>query len=293
MNRIGLISRLFIVAVAASGNASAEALVWTGCGISKTAFMEDVSKAYEEQTGTSILLTGGGATKGIRSVAEGKNQLGGACRHRMKDKSGNLIAEEADARLTQVAWDAIVVIVHPDNPVNNISMEQLKAVYSGRVTNWRELGGADIPIALIVREGKESGVGYMFRRMVMNHVDYEFPSTAINVKSSGPLEAEIETNVAGFAIDGVSSAKKRKVKTLSLDAIAPSKANIANGTYPLFRPLYIVTDDIHVSEDAQKFVQFVLSDTGQTVISSSGTVNLVEGSALNSKWDAKKAALGL
>ena len=193
---------------------------------------------------------------------------------------GDLHPQERDAELVQVAWDALVVIVHPDNPVTDISLKNLKRVYDGELTNWSELGGDDRPIGLITREGTTRGVGHMFRQIVFSDPDYTFKARALKVKSTKPLEKKVEKVKTALAVDGISSAQKRRVKFLSLDGVTPSKENIASGKYPLYRPLYLAYNKNQVSAQTQKFIAFALSAEGQAIISRQGTVNLAEGDAL-------------
>lgn len=272
----------------------AQTLTWTGCGITKKAFMTEISKAYETKTGVKTTLSGGGATKGIRSVATGNSDLGGSCRHRLVDGSGTVNTKEVNAKLVQVAWDAIVVITNPDNPVKNISLDDLKKVFDGKIKKWDDLGWKDGgKIALCTREGgKTSGVGHMFRRLVYNDPDKSFKGRSLKFKSSGPLEQKVETVKTALGITGISSAKKRNVNMLLLDKVKPTKTNIGSGKYPLWRPLYL-TMNKNVSEKVQNFVDFILSAEGQSIIAKAGTVNLVEGSVLKSKWDSKKSSFGL
>ncbi len=271
----------------------AEGLKWTGCGITKKAFMAELAAAYEEKTGIATKLTGGGATKGIRAASAGTTDLGGTCRHWFKDVKSDTHPDEKDAELVQVAWDALVIIVHPSNDVDDISLANLKKVLDGEITSWSKLGGADRRIGVVTRQGKTSGVGYMFRRIAFGDPDYTFKARALKVKSTTPLEKKVEKIKTAIAIDGISSAKKRKVKFLSLDGVAPSKENIAAGKYPLFRPLYLAVNKKNASPETRKFIEFALSPEGQAVIAQQGTVNLEEGKPLNALWDAKKAQVGL
>ena len=290
-----LMGSLFAAALmtSASTMVNAEELSWTGCGISKKAFMTEMAKAYEAKTGVTVKLSGGGATKGIRAVSAGTSNLGGSCRHWLKGVSGDIHPEEKDAELIQVAWDALVVIAHPDNSVNNVTLAQLKDVYSGKISSWSDLGGEDKRIGLVVRDGKTSGVGYMLRQLVFGDPNYEFGARSLKVKSTGPLEKKVESMKTAFAVDGISSAKHRKVKFLSIDGIEPTKANIASGSYSLYRPLYLAVNKQNTSAASKKFVDFVLSDEGQAVISQQGTVNLKEGAALKPLWEGKKKSVGL
>ena len=255
-----------------SGSASwaNETLQWAGCGITKKAFMAELAKAYTYKTGIKVKLSGGGATKGIRSAAKGTIHIGGACRIALDGH-----AEERDAFLVPVAWDALTPFVHPSNPVNNITFDQLHAVYLGKITNWKQLGGNDAPIDLYVRRGKLSGVGRTLRELVFANYEQEFKATYV-VKSSGPVEKGVEKNVNGFGVTGVSSARKRNVKLLKLDGLAPTYENIKTGAFSLYRPLYLVIkrgDKRHLVRD---FVKFAAAKEGQDIIRAQGTIPYAE-----------------
>ena len=297
MNIYKVMRSIFVAAVmgALSAPLYAEDLVWTGCGISKQAYMTELSQAFSHKTGIKILMTGGGASKGIRSVSAGQNALGGTCRHPLFG-AGAVRTEEANAAVTQVAWDALVVITNKSNSVKNISSEQLKKVYMGEIKNWKELGGKDAPITLVDRENKESGVGYMLRIMLFKDPNINFPALANkgrHEKSTETLEELVERDPTALAVDGVSAAVKRNVNLLALDGVEPTKDNIANGKYSLFRPLYVVTDMHAPPKNAMQFVDFALSEEGQSIISKAGTVNLAEGKMLANMWDARKKELSI
>lgn len=262
----GLLMMVLTVPVNAKPND--KSIMWAGCGITKKAFMAELAKAYEQKTGVKINLSGGGATKGIRDAARGEIDIGGACRAVMESHP-----EERSAYQIPVAWDALVVIVHPDNPVATISSTQLKDIYLGKITNWQELGGPNVPLTLYVRRGKLSGVGRTLRELVFANYDQEFTSTAEVMKSSGPLEAAVEKNVYGIAVTGISSGKRRNVKLLQLNGKEPSYDNIKNGSYVLYRPLYLVTKGRSSADKRVKdFVTFALSKEGRDIIRNAGTV---------------------
>jgi phosphate transport system substrate-binding protein len=268
---ITLASLIFLTA-----HAEAAELKWVGCGITKKAFMKELAAAYEKKTGTKIIIKGGGATKGVRAMAKGAD-IGGTCRHKI-----DVPAEKA-AKLHHVAWDALVVVVKKDNPVDSITSGQVKDVLTGRIKNLKKLGGSDSPINLYVRKGKISGVGLMTREMVFNNPDQDFSPKAILKKSSGPLEKAISEDPQGIGITGISSAKKRtKLKMIKVDGVAPIKENIMAGKYPFYRPLYLTTKGEPTGE-IRKFIDFALSAEGQAIISEQGTVNLKEGKGLKVK----------
>ncbi|MDH5425522.1 MAG: phosphate ABC transporter substrate-binding protein [Gammaproteobacteria bacterium] len=267
----GLLKLIFInILIYFSFNAQAtegDDLLWSGCGITKKAFMAELGKAYTAKTGVNVVIKGGGATKGIRNAANGSIDIGGACRATIQN-----IKDESAAYQIPVAWDALVVIVNKANPVNSISFKQLQQLYIGQIKNWKELGGNDSPIELYERKGKLSGVGRTLRELVFANYEQDFV-VAHTVNSSGPLEEGILNNVNGIGTTGVSSAKRRDLKILKLDDKEPSYENIKNGEYLLYRPLYLVTSvPRKTSDKVKKFISFALSSEGKAIIRKAGTV---------------------
>ena len=244
-----------------------EPILWAGCGITKKAFMTELAKAYTAKTGVEITLQGGGATKGIRNAAKGNIDIGGACRATL---AGEKI--EKDAYQIPVAWDALVVVVNKENPVNSITFKELQKIYLGKITNWKELGGDNAPIELYIRKGKISGVGRTLRELVFADYNKEFKAKYV-VKSSGPLEKGIVKNLYGLGTTGISSAKRRELKILKLEDKEPSYENIKRGEYLLYRPLYLVTKGPkNTSPKVKKFISFALGREGRAIIRKTGTV---------------------
>ena len=265
---ISLVGSLFLLSSSVAH--AAETIQWAGCGISKKAFMTELAKAYTKKTGIKVKLSGGGATKGIRNAAKGTIDIGGACRVSLERNK-----EERDAFQIPVAWDALVAFVHKDNPVDNITFKQLNKIYLGEITNWKELGGKDAPIELYARRGKMSGVGRTLRELVFANYDQEFKATYV-VKSSGPVEKGVVKNLNGLGVSGISSAKKRKLKLLKLDGKAPTYENIKNGSYALYRPLYLVIKRGNKTPLVRNFIKYALSKEGQSIIRAQGTVPYAE-----------------
>ncbi len=254
--------------------AATKTLTWAGCGISKKAFMKELSVAFEKKTGVKILLKGGGATRGIREVASRKRDLGGSCRYTLENpKTLTTDSRERRVKMDPVAWDALVVLVHKSNPVNDISMDNIKKVFTGKITNWKQLGGNDAPIQLFYRKGKISGVGRTIRELIFANYAQEFTKKATIVKSSGPLEKGIQGKaINGFGISGISSARKRKVKILSIEGKKPTYDNIKNGSYLLYRPLFLVTHLQNKDPDVRAFSNFAHSKEAEEIMRKGGTV---------------------
>ena len=260
---------------AAEASAS-NAYRWGGCGITKEAFMSSLAKAYAKETGIKIDIQGGGATKGIREVSQLSADMGGACRYVLENHP-----LEDQAKMVPMAWDALVVITHKDNPVDSISLDQLKAVYSGQITSWQVLGGNDLPVRLFVRDGKISGVGRTLRELVFRDAGFEFEAAEMSFPSSGPLEQAVEKELNAIAVTGISSARKRDVKILRLNGLEPSYENIKNGNYLLYRPLYLVLNAGSDNyRELLKFADFANSPPGREVVRANGVVPYLEAPAL-------------
>lgn len=292
------LSGALLAALVFSGVAGAAdgKLTWAGCGISKNAFMAEMAAAYEKKTGVKIDFQGGGATKGIREVSNHKVDIGGTCRHLIEDPASMLVhSEERRVQLTPVAWDALVAIVHKDNPVSTITLEQIRKLYTGKVTNWKELGGNDAPIELYVRKGKISGVGRTKRELIFNNYEQEFVAKHV-VDESATLEKDMVSNPNGVGMTGVSSARKlgASAKILKLEGKEASYENIKNGQYILYRPLYMVTHMQDKNPEVKKFLTFVMGEEGKKVMRSVGTVPYEDAIGLWSKYlDEQSKALAV
>ena len=250
---------------------------WAGCGITKKAFMAELAKGYEKKTGVKVLLAGGGATRGIRDTSTMKIDMGGSCRMSLPETNRS----ELYASLHPVAWDALAIIVHKSNPLKNLSTRQIKDIYNGKISNWKELGGKDGPIKLYARQGNISGVGYAIRQYIFKDGGMEF-RTRYKVRSSGPLEKAVEKDPLAMGITGISSARKRNVKVIEFDGKQPTMDNLMAGKYQLYRPLYLVTSP-KPSKKVKEFISFAMSRDGRKIIRDNKTVPYRDAPNLMSK----------
>lgn len=268
------ICTILFTLVAHTAQATQE-LNWVGCGISKKAYVTSLAQLFEVETGIHINIQGGGATKGIRQVVSHEADLGGSCRYHLPDDP-----REAGVGLEPVAWDALVIIVNKDNPVNDISLEDVKNLFNGKITNWKQLGGNNERVEVFIRSSKFSGVGRTLRKNVFADYDKELYSTK-QFKSSGPLEKAVIANKNAIAVTGISSARLRDVKILKLDDVMPSVENVKAGRYKIYRPLYITYNpDSSRMEDIQKFIKFCHSREGRAAMKDNGVVPYKEALAL-------------
>jgi len=255
-----------------------DGLIWAGCGITKKAFMEELANAYKEKTGVEIKLQGGGATKGIREVSKGTINIGGSCR-----TASEFHKDERHLHQIPVAWDAIVFVVNKKNPVTDITLDQIRAIYNGKITNWSQLGGKNAPIDLFVRKSPVSGVGQTLRELVFRNTEKEFTKHAHIVKSSGPAEKAVVKMETAFTATGVSSARRRDLKILRIDGNSPTYENIKSGKYMLYRPLYLVTNAREKNTLVNDFINYVMSNEAKNIIRKTGTVPYTDALHLLSK----------
>lgn len=262
---------LFLTALLVAGNRATHAHEYisaSGCSVSNVGYLTELAKEYERRTGVKVLVRGGGSVVGIEDLRSGKVDFAAACRPRAKD-------DPVDITFVQVAWDALVFIVHPSNPVATISLAEARSVYSGMITNWNTLGGPDRRLKVFVSRARTglSGVEGSMRTLLLGGKEpVETPNTAF-VASTGIVEQMVEETPDGFATTGFSSAQHRKVKMLKVDGVAPTVRNIIRNAYPLKRPLFLLLPKAPKPQ-VRKFVEFALSADGQRFISSRNIVSL-------------------
>jgi phosphate transport system substrate-binding protein len=216
---------------------------------------------------TAIQVTGGGSGTGISALINGTTDICEASRP-MKDAEKKQVADKAGAPPieTAVARDGLSVYVNDSNPINELTMAQLKAVFTGKVKSWKELGGPDATVIPYSRENS-SGTYVFFKEHVLDNADYTPKAQAM------PGTAAVVNAVAkekfGIGYGGAAYAKGIKVLKIKKDAgspaVGPSDATIKNGTYPLSRPLFFYTR-AKPSPDIKAFSDWVLSPEGQGVV---------------------------
>lgn len=236
-----------------------EGVKFSGCSISAAAYMKDMAKAFEEKKGIPVEVKGGGVPVGIANTLSGKSDIGGSCRYLLDaEKKGG-------ATSTIVGYDMLVFIVHPSNPVSSLTMDEVRKVFSGKITNWSEVGGPKESIIVVGRESPDAGVATMFREKVMR--GWEISKNTADFQSTGDVEKALETDQYkwGIGVTGISSAGLRKLKMLALNVNVPNRATFLAGSYPLARPLYLVTKGKPEGQ-TKAFLDFVLSDEGQQLM---------------------------
>jgi phosphate transport system substrate-binding protein len=248
---------------------AASYITGSGCSISNVGYLTALAGEYERRTGTKVFVRGGGSLVGIEDLKNGSVDFAASCR-------GREAGDPKGLQFIQVAWDALVFIVHKSNPVSNISLDNVRAIYEGKIANWRQLGGRDALIKLFVSQSRRglSGVETSVRDMLLSGKAVESPNARF-VPSSGIVEQLVETTPDGFAATGFSSASKRRVRMLKVNGVYPTMKAIIAGKYGLRRPLFLLVP-ANPKPEVMKFVSFALSEDGQRFISSQGVVSFLD-----------------
>jgi phosphate transport system substrate-binding protein len=247
---------------------AADYITGSGCSVSNVGYLTDLAKEYERRTGVKVLVRGGGSIVGIEDLRVGKVDFAASCRSKAAD-------DPQDVTFVQVAWDALVFIVHPTNPAGNISLDNVRSVYAGRITDWKQLRGHNTPIKVFISRARTglSGVEASTRALVLEGKDpAEFPNLLF-MASTAIVEQMVEKTPEGFATTGYTSARKRNVKMLRVNGASPTRKSIISGAYPLKRPLYILLPK-DPKPEVKKFVAFALSGEGQRFIRTLDVVSL-------------------
>jgi len=224
--------------------------------------VEKLAEQYRrDNDGIQMEIAAGGSVVGINAVQAGRVDVGMASRD-LKDSE-----MKAGMQQFPIAYDALAVIVNPKNPVRSLTVVQLRDIYLGKLTSWKELGGPDTRIRAVVRE-VSSGTRGAFDDLVLG-------GQAPAVRSSAEVTAgEVETTVAGDpgAIGYVGFGNLRPdIAVVSVDGVAPSPEAVQSGSYKLRRPLILLLGSLS-RPLARTFVDFALSPEGQSLVAQDGWV---------------------
>jgi phosphate transport system substrate-binding protein len=220
---------------------------------------------------TTIQVTGGGSGTGISALINGTTDICESSRA-MKETEKKQLADKAGAPPveTTTAKDGVTVYVHESNPIKELTMAQLKGIFTGKITSWKEVGGPDAKIIPYTRENS-SGTYVFFKEHVLENADFTpraqaMPGTAAVVNAVAKDKVSIGYGGAAYS-KGIKQLKVKK--EASSPAIAPDEANIKSGTYPLSRPLFFYTR-AKPSAEIRAFTDWVLSPEGQAIVTKVG-----------------------
>lgn len=217
---------------------------------------DELVKTYNQKNpNVTINVQGGGSSQGIKAAADGIAQIGASSRE-LKNTEKSAVKE------IQIAIDGIAIVVNPKNEkISNLAMAQVKDIYSGKITNWKEVGGKDAPINVVTREAG-SGTRGAFEEIVMH--DARITDKAITQASNGAVRSTVagDENAIGYLSLGYLS---KEVKSVKIENVEPTVDNVKNGSYKVKRPFLYLTKG-EPSGEVKAYIDFVLSPEGQEIV---------------------------
>lgn len=221
--------------------------------------------------GLSISVNKTGSGNGAAALVDGRCDIAILSRF-MKDKEFSMAVEKGVYPVAHVvAMDGVCIVVHPSNPVKELTTAQVRDIYKGTITNWNQVGGIDMAIIPISRD-TSSGTYETFHELVMNKE--EMGSRVEYVNANPQAHARVKTTPGAIGYVGVGFLDGN-VKALVIDGVTPSRITIANGTYPVARPLFLFTNGYpKLGSVTHQYCAFYLSETGQEIVEAKGFIPL-------------------
>ncbi len=227
----------------------------------------------ENNPGDFVAVTGGGSGTGLSSLISGTCDCAMSSRNIMDRETALAVKKGINPYEIRVALDGLAVVVNPENPVARLTMDQLAGIFSGKISNWKEVGGRDERIVILSRE-VNSGTHVYFKEHVLRNMDpaskEEFSPGALMLSSSQAIADEVAGNSSAIGYYGMGYiSDKHKTVSIAKDAaspyVAPAIENVINGSYPISRPLLLYTDGPPQGL-IKKFIDFALSTEGQEIV---------------------------
>lgn len=227
---------------------------------------EIAAEKFEAKTGDQVLVSGLGSSAGIEAVISGTADIASSSRDLTKEEASHELVS------TVIAHDGIAIIVNDANPVRNVTLDQLRDIYAGRISNWKQLGGPDLAIQLVNRD-EASGTREAFRSIVMRGV--EFDRSAAVLPGTGQVRDVVSRSKGAIGYISIGFVKSdyatTTVRTLTVNGVEATEDNVSNGTYPISRDLYFFTNGDPQGASYQ-YIKFVLSDQMAKTIEEAGYI---------------------
>ena len=254
---------LFVGCASQTATTTAGGTVSTDGSTSMEKVIGALGESFTNQnSGITFTYNPTGSGSGIKAVLEGRCDIGLSSRSLKDDEKAEGLVE------TVLAYDGIAIIVHPDNPVNDLDLQTIAKIYTGEITNWKDVGGDDAEIVLIGREaGSGTRDGFESITGTTDACQYRQELT-----STGDVITTVSQNPNAIGYASLASVKDT-VKALSVGGVTPSEETVKDGSYVVQRPFVLVTKEgTELSETAQKFFDYATSADAAEVISNAGAV---------------------
>ncbi|MGN2244954.1 substrate-binding domain-containing protein [Frateuria sp. GZRR33] len=248
--------------------------------------VQDLATAWARSGGGKVEVQPFNTASGLDALRSGSADIAGSAR------AGNGSAQESGLVFTPVAWDGLVMITHPSNPVSNLTLKQLHDIYYGKITSWNEVGGRSEPMHVYAVASPGDGVEFSLRKLLFGRGNQPVAAPRLYVNTA-KLEEAVTLDPKAIGVTTLSRvADNHKVKMIRIDGTAPSVATVASGSYKLYSPLYLVTNpgSPHAAE-AKAFVDFATGDKAAAVVRRDDAVPYNAGSALAAADASRRAQI--
>lgn len=224
------------------------------------------AEVFGKKTGKSVTVIGGGSGVGIAALLEGTTEIAMSSRKMKFDEK--VKCQEAGKSIVEkiIAYDALAVVVNPGNPVSKLTRAQLEGIFTGKITNWKQVGGADLKIIPYSRESS-SGTYEFFKEHVLKNKNYV--NSILSMPATGAIIQSVSQTKGAIGYVGLAYLNKYvKAVHVSFDGktfVEPNEVTAKNKTYPVIRPLFFYYDKKLETKNAP-FVNFILSAEGQAIV---------------------------
>jgi phosphate transport system substrate-binding protein len=224
---------------------------------------EKIADKYMNKNDVKIEINQIGSSAGITNATTGVSEIGMSSRDLKEEEKANGLVE------TIIAYDGIVVVTHPSNKVKNLTMDQVKQIFTGEVTNWKELGGDDLEIVVVSREDG-SGSRDAFQEIV-GYTSGELVRTSIIASGNGNIKTTVATNkhAVGFiSFEYIDPS----ISTININGVEATAENVLQEKYSLSRPFLFVHKEDTLTDAGQQFIDYILSPDGQAIVAETGAI---------------------
>ena len=238
----------------------------TSVGPIADAFAEAFMQNYEN---LDITVKKTGSGDGAAALVDNRCDIAIMSRFMKAKEYTKAVSNEVFPVAHVVAMDGVCAIVHPSNPVTELTSEQIRDIYMGKITNWKEVGGADLAIVAISRD-TSSGTYETFHKLVMSKKEMAAGTEYVNSNPQAHTRVKTTSGAIGYVGIGFLDSN---VKAVKVNGVMPTRQTIASGSYPIARPLFMFTNGYpKLGSMVHKFCSYYLSETGQEIIEAKGFV---------------------